>query len=121
MERLGAGEGGAQAIKQHPFFSSVDFDTIWTVEPPALETGIIAPPPRPTRRNIFPDIDWDVSEFVGDELGSEPSSDGDAAPSSRPDVQGNGNVNVNGIASAPNGIGVAYAEDGIGTGGLEPW
>jgi hypothetical protein len=115
MGRLGAGDGGIQAIKQHPFFSSVDFDTIWTVEPPTLETGIAPPPPRPTPRNVFPDIDWEVSE-LNDELGSEASSDADMPPSSGPVVE---DRHANGIAWAPNGTGAGNVEEWAGE--PAPW
>lgn len=41
--RLGAGPAGVEAIKSHAFFSGIDFETIWTVEPPRIETGLAEP------------------------------------------------------------------------------
>jgi hypothetical protein len=42
--RLGA--KGIEEIKQHAFFASVNFDTIWTIDPPTLQSGIVPAPPR---------------------------------------------------------------------------
>jgi hypothetical protein len=93
-----------QAIKQHPFFSSIDFDSIWTIEPPPLETGIVAPAPTPARHDHFPDIDWDEGE-VYDGTESEQSSTTDGPPST---VGGSVSKKANGHHHAertvPNGV-----------------
>ncbi|KAM0786244.1 hypothetical protein ACM66B_007044 [Microbotryomycetes sp. NB124-2] len=46
-ERLGGGPEGVEAIKFHSFFtnepSPVDWSTIWTVDPPEMQTGLSEP------------------------------------------------------------------------------
>ncbi|KAG6852765.1 hypothetical protein C0991_009262 [Blastosporella zonata] len=42
-ERLGAGKEGMPALKQHPFFESVEWGSIWEESHPTLESGLKAP------------------------------------------------------------------------------
>lgn len=45
MERLGAGSPGSdismQALRNHPFFSSINWKTLWTEPAPPLESGLV--------------------------------------------------------------------------------
>lgn len=63
LERLGGGELGITAIKSHPFFSTTDFRTIWTIPPPTIETGITEPKKEEYGEFIMPEgLDGFVSE-----------------------------------------------------------
>ncbi|GAA95155.1 uncharacterized protein L969DRAFT_104645 [Mixia osmundae IAM 14324] len=56
MLRLGASPpSGIQAIKQHSFFDSIDYETIWTILPPSIQTGITPPLPSPQLK-LFEDF-----------------------------------------------------------------
>lgn len=39
LQRLGS-KRGVEEIKEHPFFSSIDWETIWTQDVPQMQTGI---------------------------------------------------------------------------------
>lgn len=46
LSRLGGGSGkedGIEAIKSHPFFEGITFDTIWKIDVPELSSGIVGP------------------------------------------------------------------------------
>ena len=63
-ERLGAGEPGSlndmKALKSYPFFSSIDWATLWTTCAPTLESGLVKKEPRPAN-NSWDDVgyNWD--------------------------------------------------------------
>lgn len=77
-ERLGSGEDGIEAIGNHRFFTEdprIDFDAIWTMQPPPIETGLT--PPRPVQRGEFVLLDTepaDPSDFDHDQFSDDPSS-----------------------------------------------
>lgn len=49
----------SQALKEHIFFESTDWDTIWKVLPPKLESGLVPPPPKsPEDDNLHLDLTW---------------------------------------------------------------
>jgi len=65
-ERLGAGEPGSsndmKALKAHPFFTSIDWTTLWTVTPPTLESGLVKKEPKPANNH------WDDVEYNWDHV-----------------------------------------------------
>jgi hypothetical protein len=40
-KRLGCGPGGAEAIKEHPFFASIDWEALEKKEVPAPEKPLV--------------------------------------------------------------------------------
>lgn len=71
LERLGAGppedEHSMDALRAHPFFASIRWDTLWDDPPPPLETGLV-------RREPAPVDEWDDVGAAWDELVSGPDS-----------------------------------------------
>ena len=71
LERLGAGPPGdghsMDALRAHPFFASIRWDTLWDDPPPPLETGLV-------RREPAPVDEWDDVGAAWDELVSGPDS-----------------------------------------------
>ena len=69
-ERLGAGEPGSsndmKSLKAHPFFSSVDWATLWTTAAPTIESGLVKKEPKPANDN------WDDMEYNWDHVVSFP-------------------------------------------------
>lgn len=58
--RLGGSQnGGIQAVKQHPFFASINWATIWNEKAPDLATGIVQPAPPVT----YPSADGILDYF----------------------------------------------------------
>lgn len=77
-ERLGGNEVGISAIQSHPFFSSIDFSTIWTIEPPPIETGITQPT-KEVKGELVLDISDGESER-GQDVWANGVRDEDATP-----------------------------------------
>lgn len=71
LERLGAGppegEHSMHALRAHPFFASIRWDTLWDDPPPPLDTGLV-------RREPAPVDEWDDVGAAWDELVSGPDS-----------------------------------------------
>lgn len=65
LERIGGGPEGINAIKSHPFFSSVDFSIIWKIAAPPIETGIAQP--KIEEKGEFVLQDFDDSHYFGSE------------------------------------------------------
>jgi 3-phosphoinositide dependent protein kinase-1 len=74
LERLGAGppegEHSMDALRAHPFFASIRWDTLWDDPAPPLETGLV-------RREPAPVDEWDDVGAAWDELVSGPDGSGD--------------------------------------------
>lgn len=75
--RLGAGAPGSDndmnALRSHPFFSSINWDTLWTDPVPPLESGLV-------KREFIPspsqEIIWDEVGGAWDDANSDYDSDG---------------------------------------------
>jgi len=71
-ERLGAGELGAindiKALKAHPFFASIEWSTLWTINAPPLESGLVKREPKPANSS------WDDVEYNWDHVVAFPRS-----------------------------------------------
>ena len=71
-ERLGAGELGAvndiKALKAHPFFASIEWPTLWTIDAPLLESGLVKREPKPANNN------WNDVEYNWDHVVAFPRS-----------------------------------------------
>ena len=63
-------------IKAHPFFHAIDWDTLWTVEPPPIRTGLA--PPRPPQMQPTFELLAPVMSNDGDDADAESEN---AAPS----------------------------------------
>lgn len=66
-ERLGAGEpvnsNDMKALKAHPFFSSIDWASLWTTPAPILESGLVKKEPKPPPNN-WNDVEYDWDHVV---------------------------------------------------------
>lgn len=65
LERIGGGADGINAIKSHPFFSTIDFKTIWKISAPPIETGLAQP--KIEEKGEFVLQDFDDSHYFGSE------------------------------------------------------
>lgn len=65
LERIGGGVDGINDIKSHPFFSTIDFATIWKIPAPPIETGIAQP--KIEEKGEFVLQDFDDSHYFGSE------------------------------------------------------
>ncbi|KAH9967666.1 kinase-like domain-containing protein [Lactifluus volemus] len=69
LERMGAGPSDSafsmEALRAHPFFASIHWDTLWDDPAPPLETGLV-------RREAAPVDEWDDVGATWDELVSGP-------------------------------------------------
>jgi 3-phosphoinositide dependent protein kinase-1 len=75
-ERLGAGSPGSDhdmaALRAHPFFAGVSWETLWTDPAPPLEAGLVKRPPTAKAQCAWNDIGAAWDDLVGD----EPEGDG---------------------------------------------
>ncbi|THH20791.1 hypothetical protein EW146_g648 [Bondarzewia mesenterica] len=79
LERLGAGPPGSghdmQALRAHPFFATINWQTLWTDPAPPLESGLVKKE-HPVR--VSSDQNWDDVGAAWDDLaGGEADHDGD--------------------------------------------
>jgi 3-phosphoinositide dependent protein kinase-1 len=78
-DRLGVGpKSSVTALRQHPFFVGhdqtphtketfvVDWETIWTVEPVVLESGVVPPPPMEDKEHFWDDFVRSLNDALGD-------------------------------------------------------
>ena len=95
-----------EALRSHPFFASIRWDTLWDDPAPPLETGLV-------RREHAPVDEWDDVGASWDELvsgpdGSEDEDEEDAC------VEGsfpNGNSHAHARSRAPGDDGIEWAPD----------
>ena len=70
-ERLGAGKPGSandiQALRSHPFFSTIVWDTLWTEPVPTLETGLVKRIPEKGEDAKWEEINTAWEELVASE------------------------------------------------------
>ncbi|KAF7792360.1 hypothetical protein EIP86_003396 [Pleurotus ostreatoroseus] len=70
-QRLGAGLSGSendmQALRSHPFFSSVNWSTLWTDPAPPLEAGLVKKEPLPEGARMNGFSNWDDVGAAWDE------------------------------------------------------
>jgi 3-phosphoinositide dependent protein kinase-1 len=70
-ERLGAGKSGSandiQALRSHPFFSTIVWDTLWTEPVPTLETGLVKRIPEKGEDAKWEEINTAWEELVASE------------------------------------------------------
>jgi 3-phosphoinositide dependent protein kinase-1 len=83
LERLGAGppegEHSMDALRAHPFFASIRWDTLWDDSPPPLETGLVRREPAPVDEWDDVGATWDQlvdPDGSGDEYDDDDSVDG---------------------------------------------
>jgi hypothetical protein len=78
-DRLGViPKSSGTALRQHPFFAGhdqtphsekafvVDWETIWIVEPVALESGVVPPPPMEDKEHSWDDFVRSLNDALGD-------------------------------------------------------
>ncbi|KAH9961494.1 kinase-like domain-containing protein [Russula dissimulans] len=110
LERLGAGlpEGShsMEALRSHPFFATIRWDTLWDDPPPPLETGLV-------RREPAPVDEWDDVGATWDELISGPdgSEDEDEDDESIEGSHPNGNSHTHPRLRPPGDDGIEWAPD----------
>lgn len=71
QQRLGTARG-VEEVKEQPFFAGIDWDTIWTVEPPPFKTGMT--PPTITHKQILALEDSSAEDISGDDGDAEEDS-----------------------------------------------
>ena len=75
-ERLGAGEPGTpndmDALRRHPFFESIDWETLWSDPAPPMEAGLVKKVHPLSENGIDAGFQWD--QFVGSSNSSESNS-----------------------------------------------
>ncbi|KAH9983613.1 kinase-like domain-containing protein [Russula compacta] len=110
LERLGAGPLGGpdsmEALRAHPFFASIRWDTLWDDLAPPLETGLV-------RREPAPADEWDDVGAAWDELVRCPdgSEDEDEDDESVEGPHPNGNSYAHARSRAPGDDGIEWAPD----------
>lgn len=110
LERLGAsppeGEHSMEALRSHPFFTSIRWETLWDDPAPPLETGLV-------RRESAPVDEWDDVGAAWDELVSGPdgSEDDDEDDGSVEGSHPHGNAHVHARSRAPGDDGIEWAPD----------
>ncbi len=62
---------GVEAIEAHPFFTGVDFSTIWVVEPPPIATGLVQPRVEQVGQFVMPEGFDAFEEDPANERGRE--------------------------------------------------
>lgn len=113
--RLGAGSTGSntdmEALRDHPFFASINWGTLWTDAVPPLESGLVKKEPLKGANGEGWDVGASWDALVGD---SDPEDDISWAS------EGEGqDVFATQGAKAPNGY--AYHEDVGPAGELRPY
>jgi len=110
LERLGAGplegEHSMEALRSHPFFASIRWESLWDDPAPPLETGLV-------RRESAPADEWDDVGAAWDELVSGPdgSEDEDEDNASVESSHPNGNTHAHARSRAPGDDGIEWAPD----------
>jgi 3-phosphoinositide dependent protein kinase-1 len=110
LERLGAGppedEHSMEALRSHPFFASIRWETLWDDPAPPLETGLV-------RRESAPVDEWDDVGAAWDELVSGPdgSEDEDEDNTSVEGPHPHGNAHAYARSRAPGDDGIEWAPD----------
>ena len=110
LERLGAGlpegEHSMEALRSHPFFTSIRWVTLWDDPAPPLETGLV-------RRELAPVDEWDDVGATWDELVSGPggSEDEDEDDASVEGPHPHGNPYTTARSRAPGDDGIEWAPD----------
>jgi 3-phosphoinositide dependent protein kinase-1 len=109
LERLGAGppeaEHSMEALRSHPFFTSIRWETLWDDPAPPLETGLV-------QRELAPVDEWDDVGAAWDELVSGP--DGSEDEDEDTNVEGShpqGNAHAHARSRAPGDDGIEWAPD----------
>ena len=110
LERLGAGPSGSihsmEALRAHPFFASIRWDTLWDDPAPPLETGLV-------RREPAPVDEWDDVGATWDELvdGPDGSEDEDEDDGSTEGPHPNGNAHTHARPRASGDDGIEWVPD----------
>ena len=94
------------ALRAHPFFASIRWDTLWDDDPPPLETGLV-------RRESAPVDEWDDVGAAWDELvdGSDGSGDEDDDDESVVGSHHHGNPHTHARSRVPGDDGIEWAPD----------
>jgi len=95
-----------EALRSHPFFASIRWDTLWDDPVPPLETGLV-------RRESAPADEWDDVGASWDELVSGPdgSEDEDEDDGGVEGSHPNGNPLAHARSRAPGDDGIEWAPD----------
>jgi 3-phosphoinositide dependent protein kinase-1 len=95
-----------EALRSHPFFASIRWETLWDDPAPPLETGLV-------RRESAPVDEWDDVGAAWDELVSGPdgSEDEDEDNASVEGSHPYGNAHVHARSRAPGDDGIEWAPD----------
>jgi 3-phosphoinositide dependent protein kinase-1 len=95
-----------EALRSHPFFASIRWESLWDDPAPPLETGLV-------RRESAPVDEWDDVGAAWDELVSGPdgSEDEDEDNASVEGLHPNGNAHTYARSRAPGDDGIEWAPD----------
>jgi 3-phosphoinositide dependent protein kinase-1 len=95
-----------EALRSHPFFASIRWDTLWDDPAPPLETGLV-------RREPAPADEWDDVGASWDELVSGPdgSEDEDEDDGGAEGSHPNGSAHAHSRSRAPGDDGIEWAPD----------
>jgi 3-phosphoinositide dependent protein kinase-1 len=95
-----------EALRSHPFFASIRWETLWDDPAPPLETGLV-------RRESAPVDEWDDVGAAWDELVSGPdgSEDEDEDDASVEGSHPHGNAHAHSRSRAPGDDGIEWAPD----------